>query len=64
MIKWTTNTGRRKTLIATGIKGDYKWYITQTATKMFELHFMEIKLIPMITRREINDCKRYAEVYI
>ncbi len=62
MIKWVA--GRRKTIISIGTKGDVKWYITKTATKMFQLHFMEIKLIPMITRNNISACKRYAEAYI
>ncbi len=66
MIEWK---GTRKDGVVskgTGRVGntDVEWFICKSPGGLsYQLHFGEVKKVPLVTRGTINECKMYAEVY-
>ena len=62
--KGTRKDGKVAVGTATVFGTPVEWFITKTAGGLhYELHFGEVKAVPMITRATIADCKQYAEEY-
>jgi hypothetical protein len=66
MIDWTRT--RKNGKVAIGTETAYtktvEWNITKSPGGLsYQLHLGEVKVVPMITRTTIDDCKVYAEAY-
>ena len=66
-VNWKNTRKGRKVAIGTCtvVGTPVEWFITKSAGGLsYELHFGEVKVVPMVTRATIIDCKLYAENYL